>query len=180
MAALMDSGPGGLLHLIDCLGGGAAVTGLLSDGAATPLLLGQLLFQFGRHNTADPLLDWLSVLAFALILDLVAVTAFLDFSYSIASQKIAGAPRRGVRPKKLSVQNLADPRHDVVSTGQGDGISQGSITLVTADSLPVRAVLGPAVWQAHEPLALQLCGKPDTAALRVVLIPKGEGGHISR
>ena len=44
MAALIDSGPGGLLHLIDRLGGGAAVTGPFSDGTAAPLLLGKLLF----------------------------------------------------------------------------------------------------------------------------------------
>lgn len=85
MAALMDSGPGGLLHLIDRLGGGAAVTGLLSDGAAAPLLLGQFLFQLGRHNTADPMLDMLAVLALALIFYFIVIAAFLDFSYSIAS-----------------------------------------------------------------------------------------------
>lgn len=98
--ALVDSCPGGLLHLIDRLGGGAAVTGPFSDGTAAPLLLGQLFFQLGRHNPAGPLLDWLAVLAFTLILDLVAVTASLDFSYSIASQKIVGALRCGVRPHK--------------------------------------------------------------------------------
>ena len=79
MAALMDGGPGGLLHLIYGLGGGAAVTGLLSDGAAAPFLLGQLLFQLGRHNAAGPLLDRFTILAFALIFDFVTLDSF---SYS--------------------------------------------------------------------------------------------------
>ena len=87
MAALMDGGPGGLLHLIHGLGCGAAVTGLLSDGAAAPLLLGQLLFQLGRHDTAGPLLDRLTVPAFALIFDFVTFTAFFKFSYKTTSKK---------------------------------------------------------------------------------------------
>lgn len=103
MAALIDSGLGGLFRLIDRLSGGAAVTGLLSDRASAPLLLGQLLFQLGRHDTAAPLLDRLAALALTLIFDLVTLAAFFYFSYSIASPKIAGAPRRGVRPNKLSV-----------------------------------------------------------------------------
>lgn len=92
MAALIDSGLGGLFRLIDRLGGGAAVTGLFRDGAAAPLLLDQLLFQFCRHDTAGPLLGQLAVLAFALVFDLVAVAAFLDFSYSLASQKYRAHP----------------------------------------------------------------------------------------
>ena len=87
MAALMDGGHGGLLHLIYGLGGGAAVTGLLSDGAAAPLLLGQFLFHLGRHNTAGPLLDRLAVLALALIFDFVVFTAFFKFSYKTTSKK---------------------------------------------------------------------------------------------
>lgn len=87
MAALMDGGPGGLLHLIYGLGGGATVTGLLSDGAAAPLLLGQLLFQLGRHDTAGPLLDRLTVPAFALIFDFVTFTAFFEFSYKTTFPK---------------------------------------------------------------------------------------------
>ena len=75
MAALIDSGLGGLLHLIHGLGDGAAVTRLLSDGAAAPPLLGQFLFQLGRHDTAGPLLDRLSVLAFALIFDFIVLIA---------------------------------------------------------------------------------------------------------
>ena len=85
MTTLMDSGPGGLLHLIDRLGGGTAVTGLLSDGATTPFLLGQFLFQLGRHNSAGPLLDLLAVFALAQIFYFVAAAAFLNFSYSLAS-----------------------------------------------------------------------------------------------
>lgn len=87
MAALMDSGPGGLLHLIHGLGDGAAVTRLLSDGTAAPLLPGQLLFQLGRHDAAGPLLDWLTVPAFALIFDFVFFTAFFKFSYKTTSKK---------------------------------------------------------------------------------------------
>lgn len=87
MAALMDSGLGGLLHLIHGLGDGAAVTGLFIDGVASPLLLGQLLFHLGRHNTAGPLLDRLAVLAFALIFDFVVFTAFFKFSYKTTSKK---------------------------------------------------------------------------------------------
>lgn len=87
IAALMDGGHGGLLHLIHGLGSGAAVTGLLSDGAVAPLLLCQFLFQLGRHNTAGPLLDRLTVLAFALIFDFVIFTAFFKFSYKTTSPK---------------------------------------------------------------------------------------------
>ena len=75
MAALIDSGPGGLLHLIDRLGGGAAVTGPFSDGTAAPLLLGKLPFQFGRHSMVAPLLDWLAFLALALIFDFIVLIA---------------------------------------------------------------------------------------------------------
>ncbi len=75
IAALIDSGPGSLLYLIHGLGGGAAVTGLLRDGAAAPLLLGKLLFQLGRHNSAAPLLDWLAFLALALIFDFIVLIA---------------------------------------------------------------------------------------------------------
>lgn len=87
MAALMNGGHSGLLHLIHGLGCGAAVTGLLNDGTAAPLLLGQLLFQLGRHDTADPLLDRLTVLAFALIFDFVTFTAFFKFSYKTTFPK---------------------------------------------------------------------------------------------
>ena len=87
MTALMNGGHSNLLHLVHGLGGGAAVAGLLSDGAAAPLLLGQLLFHLGRHNTAGPLLDRLAVLALALIFDFVVFTAFFKFSYKTTSKK---------------------------------------------------------------------------------------------
>lgn len=92
--ALVDSCPGGLLHLIDRLGGGAAVTGPFSDGTAAPPLLGQFLFQLSCHDTASPMLDRLSVLALALIFDLVVATAFFYFSYNIASQKKTDTPEK--------------------------------------------------------------------------------------
>ena len=75
IAALIDSGPGSLLYLIHGLGGGTADMGLLRDGATAPLLLGQLLFQLGRHNSAAPLLDWLAFLALALIFDFIVLIA---------------------------------------------------------------------------------------------------------
>ena len=87
VAALMDGSPGSLLHPIHGLGGGATVTGLLRDEAAAPLLLVQLLFQLGRHDAADPLLDWLTVPAFALIFDFVTFTAFFKFSYKTTFPK---------------------------------------------------------------------------------------------
>ena len=43
-AALMNRGPGGLLHLIHGPNSGAAVAGLLSDGTAAPFLLDQCFF----------------------------------------------------------------------------------------------------------------------------------------
>ena len=118
-ADLMDGCFGGQLHLIDRLGGAAAISGLLNDEAAAPFLLGQFLFQLGRHNPVGPLLDWLVVLALALIFDFVAVSTFFYYSYSysynITSKKIAGAPRCGVCPNKLLIQNLVDSYHDVVN-----------------------------------------------------------------
>lgn len=85
MAALMDSRLGSLLHLIHGLGSGAAVTRLLSDGAAAPPLLGQFLFQLGRHNTAGPLLDWLAILALAVIFDFVNLISLSYLRQYIAS-----------------------------------------------------------------------------------------------
>ena len=85
MAALINGGPGGLLHLIHGLGDGAAVTRLLSDGVAAPPLLGQLLFQLGCHNSAGPLLDWLVVLALALIFDYITFISLFYFGHGIFS-----------------------------------------------------------------------------------------------
>ena len=85
IAALIDSGPGSLLYLIHGLGGGAAVTGFLRDGAAAPLLLGKLLFQLGRHNSAAPLLDRLAALVLALIFDFINLISLLYFRQYIAS-----------------------------------------------------------------------------------------------
>jgi hypothetical protein len=81
MAALIDSGLGGLLHLIHGLGGGTADMGLLRDGATAPLLLGQLLFQLGRHDPLDLLLRWLAVLAFSLIFYFVSLVSFSYFGH---------------------------------------------------------------------------------------------------
>lgn len=77
MTTLMDSGPGGLLHLIDRLGGGTAVTGLLSDGATTPFLLGQFLFQLGRHDAAGPLLNRPATRFFAFDFYFIGLIPFL-------------------------------------------------------------------------------------------------------
>ena len=41
---------------------------------------------------AATLLDWLAVLALALIFNFVAVTSFLNFSYGITSSKKVGTP----------------------------------------------------------------------------------------
>ena len=98
VATVTDSGPGGLFHLFHRLGGGAAVTGPFSDGATAPLLLGQLLFQLGRYNSAGPLLDRLAVLALALIFYSISAVALFYFSYNIASQKKRDTPERGVSP----------------------------------------------------------------------------------
>lgn len=95
MAALINGGPGGLLHLIHGLGSGAAVMGLLSDEAAAPPLLGQLLFQLGRHNSVGPMLDRFAVLAVALIFDFIILISFSYFRQYIAPIKI------GLSSKKL-------------------------------------------------------------------------------
>ncbi len=82
LACLLDSGPSGLFHLVNSfINGTGAAAGLLRNGAAPTFLLGQFLFQFSRHNTAGLLLDWLTTLPLALVLDFVPLFAFSYFCY---------------------------------------------------------------------------------------------------
>ena len=83
----LDSGPGGLLHLLHGLGGRAGVADRLAAGgtAGAPLLLGQLLPHFRRHHTAGLILNQPSGLALALVLDLIVWFSLLCFGHGIAS-----------------------------------------------------------------------------------------------
>ena len=89
-------------------------------------------------------------------------------------------PYKKTYPLYALGQYFTDSRHDIISAGQSDGVSQGAVTLYPADLPPVRAVLRPAVRQAHEPFALQLRRKPDAAAHGIILIPEGKRGHPTR
>ena len=72
-------------------------------------------------------------------------------------------------------QDFLDPSHDVLRTGQGDGVPQGLLTLDGADGLALRAVCRPAFRQAHQPFRFRFRDISDAAVQRVILIVKGEG-----
>lgn len=72
----------------------------------------------------------------------------------------------------ILTQGLRDPSHDILRAGQGDGVAQGPVPLGRADLPAVGPVLRPPLRQAHEPLTFQLRGKTNTAARRIVLVPK--------
>ena len=74
-------------------------------------------------------------------------------------------------------QGLRDPRHDILRAGQGDGVAQGLVPLGRADLPAAGPVLRPPLRQAHEPLTFQLRGETNTAARRIVLVPKSERRH---
>ena len=78
------------------------------------------------------------------------------------------------------MQHLLDPRHNVLGTGQGDGVPQCLVAAGRPYFLAVRAVFCPALGQAHQTLALQLREKPNKAPGGIVLIPKGKGSHAAR
>ena len=99
MAALMNGGHSGLLHLIHGLGCGAAVTGLLNDGTAAPLLLGQLLFQLGRHDALCLLLGRSAALLFAFPFDFIRLIPFFYFGYDTSLlKKVVGRAHGGRAP----------------------------------------------------------------------------------
>ncbi len=113
-AAHIDGGGlGGLLHLLH--GPGAAVgaggaggggaggigetaAGYLGGGVApAPLLLGQLLFQLGRHDAAGAGLGGLTALFLAF--DLIGLVPFLYFGYGVPLlKKAAGRAHSGRAP----------------------------------------------------------------------------------
>ena len=74
-----------------------------------------------------------------------------------------------------SLQFFFYSRHDVLRTGQGDGVTQGLLTGAGGDGPPVVAVGRPAVGQAHGPLPLR-GGQPGNDALRLPALPP-QGKH---